>query len=174
MGRSRSRSRSRSSRSSSSSSSEDSEERAEREQRERERKEQREYEKEQRRLKKQKQREAQKKAEVEEAAYEKEGTLSWTFSIPLRDGVTDEEPFEVTLRATKPRFAHPATVDTQSWDGEHGLHAYLCTTFLEAGDDKTKIGIKGKVLFGEEPKLYFNNVCDQVSLGQIPFVSPAC
>jgi hypothetical protein len=153
---------------------EDEEERAEREQRERERKEQREYEKEQRRLAKEKKRAAKKQADVEEAAFEKEGTLSWTFKIPMRDGVTDEEPFEISLRATKPRFAHASSVDTQSWDGEHGLHAYLRKKFLDSGDDKTIIGLKGQVLFDGEPKLHFNNVCDQVSRSQIPSVSLAC
>lgn len=160
-GRSRSRS------SSSSSDSEDSEERAEREAREAERREQRAYEKEQRRLAKQKKREADKQARIEEAAYEKAGTLGWTFYIPLPETVTDEEPFALTLRATKPRFSHLSIVDTQSWEGETGLEPYLRKNFLAEGDNKTKVGLKGKVLLNDEPKLFFKNVCDMPTLALV-------
>ena len=163
MGRSRSRSRS----SSSSSDSEDSEERAEREAREAERREQRAYEKEQRRLAKQKKREAEKKADVEEAAHEKAGTLGWTFYIPLSENTTDEEPFALTVRATKPRFSHQSMVDTQSWEGETGLEPYLRKNFLAEGDDKTKVGLKGKVLLDGEPRLFFKNVCDMPTLANV-------
>jgi hypothetical protein len=99
---------------------------------------------------------------VEERAYEKECTLLWTFFIPLPEGVVDEDPFELSLRASRPRFAPPSVVDTLSWDGEFGLHVYLRTNFLAADDSATKIGLKGKVLLDDEPSVYFNKVCDQV------------
>ena len=100
-------SRSRSS-SDSSSESEDSEERAERE-------EARAARKQDRREQREKKKAAKKKAELEKAAHEKAGALTWTFSIPTPDGVSEEEkPFTIEIRATKPQFAHPATVDTHS------------------------------------------------------------
>ena len=138
MGRSRSRSRS-----SSYSSSEDEEERKEREALEEEKRALRAFEREQRAA-------AKKQKRLGQDAIEKAGAQLWTFSIPAADGVVEEDPFTLSIRAVKPPHAPASVVDTQDWAA---LEGWVRAQF-EVPDAVKKIKLKVRLELDGEAKLF--------------------